>query len=224
MRVLVVEDEPHIAAAVGRGLRAEGFGVDMAGDGEQGLLLARRNEYAVIVLDLMLPRRNGYDVCRALRQSQRATVDLDEVVLAEVRRQRGLTATGIDARRVSAGRVRGDAGALRRVVRNLLDNARRHAAHQVRVALTERDGTVELTVSDDGAGIPPADRARVFERFTRLDEARSREAGGSGLGLAIVGKIVTSHGGSVHADEDPSPDNGGLGGARLVIRLPSAET
>ncbi|MFD7894658.1 sensor histidine kinase [Streptomyces sp. NPDC059743] len=157
------------------------------------------------------------------RQSQRATVDLDEVVLAEVRRQRGLTATGIDARRVSAGRVRGDAGALRRVVRNLLDNARRHAAHQVRVALTERDGTVELTVSDDGAGIPPADRARVFERFTRLDEARSREAGGSGLGLAIVGKIVTSHGGSVHADEDPSPDDGGLGGARLVIRLPSAE-
>ncbi|MFE1958670.1 response regulator transcription factor [Streptomyces sp. NPDC059479] len=67
MRVLVVEDEPHIAAAVGRGLRAEGFGVDMAEDGERGLLLARRNEYAVIVLDLMLPRRNGYDVCRALR-------------------------------------------------------------------------------------------------------------------------------------------------------------
>lgn len=75
----------------------------------------------------------------------------------------------------------------------------------MRVALTERGGTVELTVSDDGAGIPPADRARVFERFTRLDEARSREAGGSGLGLAIVGRIVTTHGGTVHADEDPHP-------------------
>ncbi|MFE2492878.1 sensor histidine kinase [Streptomyces scopuliridis] len=150
-------------------------------------------------------------------------VDLDEVVLAEVRRQHGLTETRIDARRVSAGRVRGDAEALRRVVRNLLDNARRHAAHQVRVALTERGGTVELTVSDDGAGIPPADRARVFERFTRLDEARSREAGGSGLGLAIVGRIVITHGGTVHADEDPSPEDGGLGGARLVIRLPSAD-
>ncbi|MFF1420813.1 response regulator transcription factor [Streptomyces sp. NPDC058280] len=67
MRILVVEDEPHIAAAVERGLRAEGFGVDTAEDGEKGLLLARRNEYAVIVLDLMLPRRNGYDVCRTLR-------------------------------------------------------------------------------------------------------------------------------------------------------------
>ncbi|MEV6424953.1 response regulator transcription factor [Streptomyces sp. NPDC051662] len=69
MRVLVVEDEPHIAAAVERGLRAEGFGVDVAEDGERGLLLARRNEYAVIVLDLMLPGRNGYDVCRTLRAS-----------------------------------------------------------------------------------------------------------------------------------------------------------
>ncbi|MFD7288937.1 response regulator transcription factor [Streptomyces sp. NPDC059863] len=69
MRVLVVEDEPHIAAAVERGLRAEGFGVDVAEDGERGLLLARRNEYAVIVLDLMLPGRNGYDVCRTLRSS-----------------------------------------------------------------------------------------------------------------------------------------------------------
>ncbi|MFD6339615.1 response regulator transcription factor [Streptomyces sp. NPDC060131] len=69
MRVLVVEDEPHIAAAVERGLRAEGFGVDIAEDGDKGLLLARRNEYAVIVLDLMLPGRNGYDVCRTLRSS-----------------------------------------------------------------------------------------------------------------------------------------------------------
>ncbi|MFJ1581284.1 response regulator transcription factor [Streptomyces sp. NPDC088182] len=69
MRVLVVEDEPHIAAAVERGLRAEGFGVDVAEDGDKGLLLARRNEYAVIVLDLMLPGRNGYDVCRTLRSS-----------------------------------------------------------------------------------------------------------------------------------------------------------
>ncbi|MFF1420812.1 sensor histidine kinase [Streptomyces sp. NPDC058280] len=153
----------------------------------------------------------------------RDVVDLDEVVLAEVRRQHGLSETVIDARSVSAGRVRGDAEALRRVVRNLLDNARRHAAHRVRVTLGERDGIVELAVSDDGAGIAPADRSRVFERFTRLDEARSREAGGSGLGLAIVAKVVSAHGGSAYAGEDPSPENGGLGGARLVILLPSAD-
>ncbi|WP_327243964.1 sensor histidine kinase [Streptomyces sp. NBC_01320] len=149
-------------------------------------------------------------------------VDLDEVVLAEVRRQRRLTSTRIDARRVSAGRVRGDPEALRRVVRNLLDNARRHAVDQVQVALGVRLGLVELTVSDDGSGIPAAYRAHVFERFTRLDEARSREAGGSGLGLAIVGKVVTAHGGAVCAEEDPPPAEGGLGGARLVVRLPLA--
>ncbi|MGW4239961.1 ATP-binding protein [Streptomyces sp. NPDC004749] len=153
----------------------------------------------------------------------RSVVDLDEVVLAEIRRQHALIATVIDARGVSAGRVRGDAEALRRVVRNLLDNAHRHAVHQVRVALGERGTTVELTVSDDGSGIPPADRERVFERFTRLDEARSREAGGSGLGLAIVAKIIAAHGGSAHADQDPPPGDGGLGGARLVIRLPAAD-
>ncbi|MFD6327221.1 response regulator transcription factor [Streptomyces sp. NPDC058442] len=67
MRVLVVEDERHIAAAVERGLRAEGFGVDIAYDGERALHLARYGDYAAIILDLMLPGRNGYDVCRTLR-------------------------------------------------------------------------------------------------------------------------------------------------------------
>jgi signal transduction histidine kinase len=149
-------------------------------------------------------------------------VDLDEMVLAEVARQRGLTETGIDSRGVSAGRVLGDPEALRRGVRNLLDNARRHAEHRIRVSLAVHSGTVQLTVGDDGAGIPPADRARVFERFTRLDEGRSREAGGSGLGLAIVRKVVAAHGGSVRADQEPDPPRG-LGGARLVVLLPTAD-
>ncbi|MEU0048797.1 ATP-binding protein [Streptomyces sp. NPDC006309] len=147
-------------------------------------------------------------------------VDLDEVVFAEARRQRALTERVIDTRSVSAGRVRGDAHALRRVVRNLLDNARRHAKRHIRIALNRRQGTVELVISDDGAGIPPADRERVFERFTRLDEARSREVGGSGLGLAIVSGIVMAHGGTVRAEADDAPGQGGLGGARLLVRLP----
>ncbi|CAM5457875.1 DNA-binding response regulator OS=Streptomyces antimycoticus OX=68175 GN=SSPO_036360 PE=4 SV=1 [Streptomyces antimycoticus] len=67
MRVLVVEDEQNIAAAVDRGLRAEQFDVDIAENGEKALSLIRHNDYAVIVLDLMLPGRNGYDVCRTLR-------------------------------------------------------------------------------------------------------------------------------------------------------------
>lgn len=169
----------------------------------------------------LLALARSEDPARSRSQVARV-IDLDEVVLAEVRRQRSLARADIDARRVSGGRVRGDAEALRCVVRNLLDNARRHADQRIRVTLGEQGGTVELTVSDDGSGIPAADRLRVFERFTRLDEARSREAGGSGLGLAIVGKVVTAHGGIAYADQDPAPDDGGLGGARLVVRLPAA--
>ena len=75
---------------------------------------------------------------------------------------------------------------------------------------------VLLTADDDGAGIPPEHRDRVFDRFVRLDEGRSRDAGGSGLGLAIVAEVARAHGGSVRVDDSP------LGGARFVVTLPAA--
>ena len=83
------------------------------------------------------------------------------------------------------------------MVRNLLDNAARHAHSLVAVSVEERPEAVEVTVEDDGPGVPEDQRTRVFERFVRLDEARARDAGGSGLGLAIVAEIVRAHGGSV---------------------------
>jgi signal transduction histidine kinase len=79
---------------------------------------------------------------------------------------------------------------------------------------TDGDG-VTLTVADDGPGIPAADRQRVFERFTRLDDARTRETGGSGLGLAIARDIVIAHGGTI-TFVDTSV------GARVVVRFPAA--
>ncbi|MEV6349776.1 ATP-binding protein [Actinoplanes sp. NPDC051851] len=102
--------------------------------------------------------------------------------------------------------------ALARVVANLLDNAVRHARSAV-VVTTGADATGPfLIVTDDGPGIPPADRERVFHRFTRLDEGRARDAGGSGLGLAIVRELVRRHGGSVTlGDADP--------GLRVEIRF-----
>jgi signal transduction histidine kinase len=93
--------------------------------------------------------------------------------------------------------VTGDPRALSRMVRNLLDNADRHASRSVRV-IVDRDGPwARVVVADDGPGIPPSERDRVFERFVRLDEARARDAGGSGLGLAIVRQVAHRHGGSV---------------------------
>ncbi|MFK0259099.1 ATP-binding protein [Streptomyces sp. NPDC090445] len=113
--------------------------------------------------------------------------------------------------------VRGSSLWLSRLVTNLLDNARRHADRQVCLTLHVEDeagGTAVLEVRDDGPGIPAADRERVFERFTRLDGARSCDRGGSGLGLAIARDIATRLGGSLTAGQSP------LGGARLVARLP----
>ena len=162
---------------------------------EQLLLLSRADEGAV----LRSPR----------------DVDLDDLVLAEAARARrdGLV---VDVSGVGAGRVRGDEPSLGQVVRNLVDNAGRHARSQIAVSVHESAGTVELVVEDDGPGVPQNERTRVFDRFVRLDEARSRDAGGSGLGLAIVAEIVRVHGGSA------SVESSGLGGARFVVRLPAA--
>jgi len=140
-------------------------------------------------------------------------VDLDELVLDDTVQQRRVP---VDTGRVSAGRVHGRRDQLQRVVRNLLDNAARHADSVVAVELQTRDGAVELTVDDDGPGIRPEDRELVFERFTRLDDGRARDAGGLGLGLSMVKAITEHHGGTVAIEDAP------LGGARLRVRLPAA--
>ncbi len=148
-----------------------------------------------------------------------ALVDVDDIVLEEIARVRPGNVQ-IAADRVSAGRVRGSREQLMRVVRNLLDNALRHAATTVRVSLTTDPDGVRLVVEDDGPGIPVADRDRVFERFTRLDEGRARDSGGLGLGLAMVRSIAERHGGTVTI-ADPGIDD--LPGARLEVLLPRAD-
>ncbi|MET0418686.1 MAG: HAMP domain-containing sensor histidine kinase [Actinoplanes sp.] len=112
--------------------------------------------------------------------------------------------------------VTGEADALGRVVANLLDNAVRHARSEVRVSVTEDDTYRRITVIDDGPGIPEAERERVFDRFTRLDDARARDAGGSGLGLAIVRELVRRHRGTVTLG-DAAP------GLRVDVRLPGKD-
>jgi signal transduction histidine kinase len=111
--------------------------------------------------------------------------------------------------------VPGEPDALSRVVANLLDNAVRHAASTVTLGLTSDSSSAVITVTDDGPGVPAADRERVFGRFTRLDDARARDAGGSGLGLAIVRELLRQHHGTIILD-DASP------GLRVEVRLPRA--
>ncbi len=144
-------------------------------------------------------------------------IDLDDIVLEEVDRSKRLGHT-VASDHVSAGRVRGSREQLTRVVRNLLDNATRHARTSARVSLTMSD-TVILIVEDDGPGIPGDHREAVFERFTRLDEGRARDAGGLGLGLAMVRSIAQHHGGTVTVTDSVDAS---YPGARLVVQLPVA--
>ncbi|WP_448071865.1 ATP-binding protein [Georgenia yuyongxinii] len=141
-------------------------------------------------------------------------VDLDDVVHKQAARLRKLGRVQVETMPLPALRVRGDADQLARVVRNLTDNAARHARTTVSLSLREANGEAVLRVADDGAGVPPDQRERIFDRFTRLDEARGRDQGGSGLGLAISRAIATAHGGSLQLVES------GGSGARFELRLP----
>jgi len=146
-------------------------------------------------------------------------IDLDELI--------GSVAAGyVHARvpvRVDAAPVTisGDPDALRRVVINLIDNAVRYATSEVLVTVsqTTRDGEPRalLTVEDDGPGIPPAERSKVFDRFYRVQESRSRASGGTGLGLSIVRDIVRNHDGRVRL----TARAGNARGLRAEVLLPA---
>jgi signal transduction histidine kinase len=118
---------------------------------------------------------------------------------------------GVDAPAI----VDGDPEQLQRMIRNLIHNAEEHADHHITAAVTTSRRVVRLQVADDGPGIPVDQRQTVFERFVRLDNARTRDTGGTGLGLAIVNDVVNSHGGSITiTDSDPH-------GATFTIEFPA---
>jgi signal transduction histidine kinase len=173
------------------------------------VVLAEQQRMQRLVEDLLLLARADEHVALS-----RAPVDLDDLAFEEGRRLRSTTSAGVDTSGVGAARVLGDADALRRVLRNLGENAARHASNRVAISLEARGGDVVLTVDDDGPGIPESERNRVLQRFVRLDESRSRDEGGSGLGLSIVDEVVRAHGGSVSISQSP------LGGSRVQVTLP----
>jgi signal transduction histidine kinase len=172
------------------------------------VVLAEQQRMQGLVEDLLLLARADEQVPLA-----HEAVDLDDLAFEEGHRLRTNTSKLVDTSGVTAVRVRGDADALRRMVRNVGENAARHASSRVEIALAERGDQVVLTVDDDGAGIPESERARALQRFVRLDESRSRDEGGSGLGLSIVDEVARAHGGSVFIEQSP------LGGARIKITL-----
>jgi signal transduction histidine kinase len=148
----------------------------------------------------------------------REPVDLDDLVLEEASRLRAASTLRIDTSKVSAARVQGDAGSLRRAIRNVGDNAMRHATSKVAFEVSSDESWARVAVLDDGAGVRESDRRRIFERFIRLDEARDRDSGGNGLGLSIVTEIIDAHKGAVTVSDARGT------GACFELRLPAMPT
>jgi signal transduction histidine kinase len=158
----------------------------------------------------------------ALADSERLeALVADLLVLARMEAESPVVAEPVDLAELAGGGgpglvVLGDRRALARAVDNLVANANRHAASEVALSVERVGGLIELRVDDDGAGVPAADRSRIFERFVRLDDARARDDGGTGLGLSIVRAVALAHGGTVRVEDSP------LGGARFVLSVPVA--
>lgn len=173
-------------------------------------VLAEIEHLQQLVDDLLHLARSGADGPTPVRR----TVDLDDLVLEEVGAA-SIAGVPIDVGGVSAAQVDGDPAQLRRVIRNVLDNAVRHAEHGVVVTTTAHPDDVLVTVTDDGTGVPPEQNERIFERFATIDDARTPGRRGAGLGLAIARSIVEAHGGTIAIDAAHSP------GVRIVICVPN---
>lgn len=173
-----------------------------------GMLLPQAHRMKALVDDLLLLARADE---QALSR-HRGPVNVGDLISAEAAMMG--CATSLTVQIGGEIIVPGDQIGLSRILRNLLDNAARHARSRIAITAHTHDSHAVVTISDDGPGIPETDRLRVFDRFVRLDADRSRRGGGAGLGLAIVAEIVADHNGTVSVDSGP------VGGARVTVTLP----
>ena len=164
----------------------------------------------VLVRDLLTLARADDDPSRR----RRVEVDLDDIVGVAVTQARTAAPDSSVSMALVPVRLQGDPDLLLSAARNLVANAIRHASTSVAISLDVDDGSAVLRVGDDGPGVRASDRERIFDRFVRLDEHRSRDAGGTGLGLAIVREVVAAHEGRVWIEDSD------LGGAQFVVALP----
>ena len=165
------------------------------------------------LVDDLLYLTRGDEAAASIR---REPLEVDELIREEAASLSRRTELRIDTSALMPGRMLGDRDRLARLIRTLTDNAARHAQTTVWLTSGTDEGMVVFTVADDGPGIPVADGERVFERFVRLDESRSRDTGGVGLGLAVAREIALSHGGSLRL---VAPTRGG---ATFAARFPAA--
>ena len=224
MRVLIVEDERKLAQVLSSALQAEHYDVVVAASGEDGFNRAKAERFDLVILDLMLPGRSGLEILQTLRQRQVET----PVLILTARDGLEDRVLGLD---LGADDYLVKPFALPELlarIRALLRRGRPSDVFRLKVADLEMDLVArrvvrgdraidltgrELCVADEGAGIPPEHRDRIFDRFYRTDQGRSREMGGTGLGLAIAKWAVEANGGRI------SLEPGGTGSVfRIKLR------
>lgn len=149
--------------------------------------------------------------------SRQDPVDLDDLVHGQTRHLRQNERITLDLTSVTPAQVTGDPRQLARALRNLIDNAERHADHTITIEVHETDGSARVRITDDGPGIPPSDRERIFERFVRADQSRTSDdtSASTGLGLAITEAILERHHGTIELDASYTK------GARFVVTIPA---
>lgn len=175
-----------------------------------GPVIESENSRMARLVDDLLTLAKADDMPRQLNLRQ---VDIDDLLHAEAAILRAKSAHRVAAR-AEPVQVRCDPDRIGQVVRNLLDNAARHARSRIELSSARDADDVVITVTNDGPPIPEQHRDRVFDRFTRLDDSRSRDSGNAGLGLAIVREIVLAHGGQVSTGANQ------FGECVFVVRLP----
>lgn len=194
------------------------FGLEMLHEAKNG------PEYAELQHDMALALADMDDLVKEvlnyvrLRDGQMdlsfSELEVIPMVRSLIAKQSNLTPNIDFVQRGQALTVRAVQHLLERALINLVRNAARFADTKVLIAWQAVDGGVEISVEDDGIGVPVGKRERIFEPFTRLDASRSRDSGGVGLGLSIVDTICQQHHGYVHVEDSE------LGGARFVMFLP----
>jgi len=220
---LLLEGQRHLLQAVSHELRTPisriGFNLEILSTVKDEEEKARRiaqigeemNELSDLVGELLLYTRFDSGTTPIKKSTISVPEALQEVLdrLDPPRHDCAIEIESPADLKVTANRVY-----FKRAIQNLLLNAVRYARGKVVIRCQAVSTAVVIEVQDDGPGIPPAERERIFEPFTRVDDSRSRESGGAGLGLAIVRRILESHGGTVDLADDGPP------GARFVMRWP----
>ena len=182
------------------------------------LLPKLRNEaqrLQLLVNDLLFLSRSEAELGTET-QDQWTTFEVGDLLEGEVDHQLSVDpATKLrTATPVASEQIRGNRRDVERALRNLVDNALRHCETEVLLSSRTEGSNIVVSVSDDGPGVADADADRIFDRFVRLDDARTRDTGGAGLGLAIASEIASKHGGSIRLSDSDGP------GATFELRIP----